>query len=117
MLALAADENFNNDIFRGLLRRKPDLNIVRLQDVGLSGADDPAVLEWAAQAGRVLLTHDASTITHYAYERARADKPMPGVFEVSRGVPIGQVIEDILLLAEYSLEGEWEGQVRYLPLR
>lgn len=117
MLALAADENFNNDIVRGLLRREPDLNIVRLQDVGLSGADDPAVLEWAAQEGRVLLTHDASTITYYAYERTRAGKPMPGVFEVSRDIPVGQVIEDILLLAEYSLEGEWEGQVRYLPLR
>ena len=26
-------------------------------------------------------------------------------------------IEEILLLAEYSLEGEWEGQVRYLPLQ
>ena len=117
MPALAADENFNNDIVRGLSRRKPDLNIVRLQDVGLSGADDPTVLEWAAQEKRVLLTHDASTITHYAYERVRASKPMPGVFEVSRVVPIGQAIEDILLLAEYSLEGEWEGQVRYLPLR
>lgn len=117
MLALAADENFNNDIVRGLLRRKPDLNIVRLQDVGLSGADDTVVLEWAAQEGRILLTHDASTITDYAYERARAGKPMPGVFEVGRDVPIGQVIGDILLLAEYSLEGEWEGQVRYLPLR
>jgi hypothetical protein len=42
---------------------------------------------------------------------------MPGVFEVSRAVPVGQAIEDILLLAEYSLDGEWEGQVRYLPLR
>jgi len=41
----AADENFNNDIVRGLLRRKPDLNIVRVQDAGLSGADDPTVLE------------------------------------------------------------------------
>ena len=117
MLLLAADENFNNDIVRGLLRRKPDLNIVRIQDVGLSGADDPTVLEWAAREGRVLLTHDVSTITHYAYERVRAGKPMPGVFEVSRDTPIGVAIEDILLLAEYSLEGEWEGQVRYLPLR
>jgi len=45
MLALATDENFNNDIVRGLLRRKPDLNIVRVQDAGLSGADDSAVLE------------------------------------------------------------------------
>jgi hypothetical protein len=58
MLALAADENFNNDIVRGALRRKPDLNIVRVQDAGLSGADDPDVLEWAAQQRRVLFTHD-----------------------------------------------------------
>ena len=41
---------------------------------------------------------------------------MPGVFEVSRAIPIGRAIEDILLLAECSLQDEWEGQVRYLPL-
>jgi len=40
MLRLAADENPNNDILRGLLRRRPDLDIIRAQDVGLSGADD-----------------------------------------------------------------------------
>jgi hypothetical protein len=117
MLRLAADENFNNAIIRGLLRRKPDLDIIRVQDVGLSGADDSVVLEWAAKEGRVLLTHDVTTMTHYAYERVKAGKSMPGVFEVSRAVPIGTAIEDILLLAEYSFEGEWEGQVRYLPLR
>lgn len=117
MLRLAADENFNNDIVRGLLRRKPGLDIVRVQEVGLSGADDPTVLEWAAQEGRVLLTHDVTTITRYANERVQAGKRMPGVFEVSRKIPIGAAIEDILLIAECSLEGEWEGQVRYLPLR
>jgi hypothetical protein len=102
---------------RGLLRWQPELDIVSLQDVGLSGADDPTVLEWAAREGRVLLTHDVSTITKYACERVRAGQPMPGVFEVSRSVSIGCAIEDILLLAECSLDGEWEGQVHYLPLR
>ena len=116
MLRLVADENLNNSIVRGLLRRQPELDIVRIQDVGLSGADDPTVLEWAAKEGRVLLTHDVSTITRYAYERVRAGQPMPGVFEVGRNVPIGRAIEDILLLAEYSFDDEWEGQVRYLPL-
>lgn len=116
MLRLAADENFNNDIVRGLLRQKPELDIIRIQDVGLSRADDPTVLEWCAREGRVLLTHDVTTITRYAYERVQAGQPMPGIFEVSRAVPIGRAIEDILLLAECSLEGEWEGQVRYLPL-
>ena len=94
----------------------PDLDIVRIQDVGLSGADDPMVLEWCAREGRILLTHDVTTITRYAYARVQAGQPMPGVFEVSRTVPIGRAIEDILLLAECSLDDEWEGQVRYLPL-
>lgn len=75
------------------------------------------MLEWAAQEGRVLLTHDVATMTRYAYERVRKGKLMPGVFEVGRSVPAGLAIEEILLIAEYSLEGEWEGQVRYLPLR
>jgi ribosomal protein S4E len=47
----------------------------------------------------------------------RAGKSMPGVFEVSRSVPLGVAIEDILLLAECSEEWEWKGQVRYLPFR
>jgi hypothetical protein len=90
---------------------------VRVQDAGLSEADDPTVLEWAAQSGRVLLTHDVATMTRHAYDRVREGMPMPGVFEVGRHVPIGIAIEDIVLLAECSLDGEWEGQVRYLPLR
>src|SRR5919201_1724190 len=90
MLLLVADENFNGNIVRGLFRRQPALDLVRLQDVGLSGADDPAVLAWAAQEERVLLTHDVSTITRYAYERVQEGQPMPGVFEVSRDLPIGR---------------------------
>jgi len=117
VLRLAADENFNYDIVRGILRRNPEADMVRVQEVGLSGADDPAVLEWAAREGRILVTHDVATMTRYAYERVRADEPMPGVFEVSRSVPVGLAIEEILLIIECSFEGEWEGQVRYLPLR
>lgn len=117
MLRFAADENFNNDIVRGLLRRKPDLDIVRIQDVALSGVHDATVLEWCAKEGRILLTHDVTTITRFAYDRVRTSKGMPGVFEVGRGLAIGLVIEDLLLLAERSLDSEWEGQIRYLPLR
>jgi hypothetical protein len=117
MLRLAADENFNNDIVRGVLRRDPAIDVVRVQDAGLSSADDPTILEWAAQSGRVLLTHDVSTMTRYAYDRVREGKPMPGVFEIARAVPIGVAIDEIVLLVECSLEGEWEGQVRYLPLK
>ena len=116
MLRFATDENFKSAILRGILRRKPNLDIVRVQDVGLSEEDDDVILEWAAKENRILLTHDVSTITDFAYQRVRAGKSMPGVFEVGRSVSIRTAIEDILLIAETSLEGAWEGQVRYLPL-
>jgi len=69
MIRLADDENFNDAIVRGVLLRVPDLDLVRVQAAGLSGADDPRVLEWAARENRVLLTHDVSTMTHHAYQR------------------------------------------------
>ena len=116
MLRFAADENFNGHIVRGLLVRNPQLDIVRIQDTDLYGADDPTILEWAAGEGRILLTHDVTTLIGYAYDRVRAGQSMPGVLEVQRRAPIRRAIEDILLVAECSLEGEWEGQVRYLPL-
>ena len=116
MLRFAADENFNNDIVRGLRRRRADIDITRIQDAGLTGKDDPAVLAWCADQRRVLLTHDVRTITRHAYERATAGMTMPGVIEVPRSLPLSRIIDDILVIAEASEEGEWEGQVRYLPL-
>jgi hypothetical protein len=117
MLFLVADENFNNAIVRGLLRVKPDLDIVRVQDVGLSSTDDRTILDWAANENRVLITHDVTTITKYAYERVEAGKYMPGVIEVSRKVSFGAAIEEILYVAEVCKHGELEGQIIYLPLK
>lgn len=115
-IALLADEDFDGDIVRGLFRRQPAIDLVRVQDVGLMSQEDPIVLEWAATQGRVVLTHDVSTMLAAAYVRIEAGLPTPGVFAVSQSLPIGQAIEEILLLFECSVEGEWEGQVRFLPL-
>jgi Domain of unknown function (DUF5615) len=116
MLKLFADENFDNNIVRGLLRRQPNIDIVRVQDVGLSGVEDPIILAWAAQENRILLTHDVATMTRYAYERLANNELMPGVIEVPLELPIGRVIEDIILLVECCLEGDLEGRIQYLPL-
>ena len=70
MLRLVADENFNRDIVRGLLRRLPGIDVVRVQEVGLGGEDDPMVLAWAASEGRLVLTHDKATIGAHGPEQA-----------------------------------------------
>ena len=117
MTALAFDENFNNNVLRGLLRRNPALDIVRIQDAGLAGQTDPAVLAWAATEQRILVSHDVSTLTAFAYDRVKAGQLMPGLIEAGPDVPIATVIEDLLLVAECSAPGEWQNRVLYLPLR
>ncbi len=113
-VSFLADENFRGYITRRLVAEGVD--IVRAQDVGLYAEPDPVVLRWAAEEGRVTLSHDFGTLPHYAYERARSGLAMPGVVMVPQSMPAGQVISDIQLLAECSLEEEWNGRVLYLPL-
>lgn len=116
MLRLAADENFDGRIVRGLLRLLPDLDLVRVQDTSLAEAEDEAVLEWAAREERLVLTHDVSTMTAAAWARVRDGFPMPGLIEVSSEMSIGQAIDEIRLVLLASRSGEFDGQVIFLPL-
>ena len=116
MLRLLADENLDGNIIRGLQRRVKYLNIVRVQDVGLSGVDDPEVSQWASENGRVLVTHDVAMITHFAYERVGRGLSMPGVIEIVSSAAIGQAVEELSLVTECYEDGDLEGRVLYLPL-
>jgi hypothetical protein len=110
------DENFNGRILRGLKRRKPDLDVVIGQDVGLSGQKDPPVLEWAATQGRITLTHDVRTMPKFARERIRDGKYLPGLIVVPEQMPIGEAVRDLMIVVECSEANEWENRIEYLPL-
>jgi len=117
VIRLLADEDFNNDLVRGLLRRVPTADLVRVQDLGMRGATDEALLARAASEARVVLTHDVTTLVARGYERVRAGLAMPGVIAVSQRLPPSQVIEDLQLAVECSTAADWNDRVIYLPLR
>ena len=73
MIRFLADEDFNNDLLRALRRRRPVVDVVRVQDVGLSGRPDPDVLAWAAEQGRVLLTHQGKYQARLLGDRLAAE--------------------------------------------
>lgn len=95
----------------------PSIDILRARHVGMAETPDPEILEWAAQEGRLVLSHDRNTMQGDAYDRVIAGLPMPGLFLVVKGQPIEPIAQDIALVAFSSIEGEWENQIRFLPLR
>jgi len=115
LLRLLADENFTHDVVRGLIRHPDQFDIVVTPDEML-GADDPTILEWAAQENRIVLTHDVNTMTGFAWARVTTGKPMPGLFVVSNSAKAGAIIDDLLMIEACSQPGEYANRVEFLPM-
>lgn len=117
MLRLASDADVHGDIVRGLLRRRPDLDLVRVQDALPEGTSDPRVLAWAAVEDRVLLTNDRNTMVGFAVERATAGQLLPGLIVATNEQSIGSTIDDLLLIVECMSEEEIRSHILFLPIR
>ncbi len=116
MLRLLIDQDIDQDILRGLLRRIPDLDAMTAYDVGMSEAPDPELLAWAAEAGRILVTHDRRTMPAHAARRLAAGDDIAGVIVVSRRIPISTAIDELEIAVLCSEPEEWQNLVRHIPL-
>jgi predicted nuclease of predicted toxin-antitoxin system len=117
MFRLLADEDFNNRILRGLQRREPGIDIVRVQDVEeLAGHPDPDVLEWAARENRIILSHDKETLVGFAWDRVRRGLPMPGVFLVEALENIGTAVDELAVIVGASEPEEYRDRVVFIPI-
>jgi len=112
-----ADENFDGRILAALVERIEAFDIVRVQDTEIYQAPDSAVLAWAADHGRILLTHDVQTLINDAFARVRAGLAMPGVIEVHRDTPLGLAIDELEIMLGASTPADFADQVRFIPLQ
>jgi len=116
MIKFLTDEDYNNIILSGVLLRLPEMDVMRVQDVGLMNVHDSIVLAWAAQENRIVLTHDVTTLLDEAYQRVAEGLPMPGVMVSPQLLPVAPIINDLVFLAENSADDEWDNEVVFLPI-
>ena len=117
----AIDADLPRALFSGLVRRSPELDVNRVQDVGFGSAPDPEVPAFAASEGRITVSRDKSTMLDYAASRVRQGETMPGLllvrpkFARRHGQGLGTVIDEPILIAECSAAEEWEGVIQFIP--
>ncbi len=116
MLRLLTDEDVHGDIVKGLLKRQPTLDLLRVQDVGLRKTADSTILDWAAQHDRVVVSVDKKTLAGDAWNRVVNGKPMPGVAILRTILSIGQAIDELELIALVGEPEDFRDQVIYLPM-
>jgi hypothetical protein len=110
-----ADADLNHKIVVGLRRREPSVDFLAARDGGVVGLPDPDVIAVAADAGRILVSHDRKTMPGYL-AHFRETRSSPGIIIVSQDLDIGAAIEDLLLIWATTDLNEWLNHVRFVPL-
>lgn len=110
-----ADADLKQAIVMGTIRRQPNLDFQSAYAARLDGKKDPEVLAIAAQAGRVLVTHDRKTMPA-EFGKFIMSKNSSGVLILSQNLSISDAIEALILIWEASTAEEWVNQIMSLPL-
>jgi hypothetical protein len=111
-----ADNDLNEQIVAGVLRRSSELEFRRVREFGFTRRNDTFLLEYAAEQGFIIVSHDVNTMTAAAYKRLTEGKPLSGLFMVPQTFPISPIIDNLLLIWSVSDAEDWTGQVTFLPL-
>lgn len=114
MLPLLSDEDLKNAIVARLQLHFPEIDLVRVQDVGLMQTPDPVILEYAASHHRVIVTHDRNTMTGHAQDRMGQGLLMTGLIVLGQFLNIGKAIQEVGTLALAGGPGDLDGQILYL---
>ena len=91
------------------------MDFLSANKANLEGEPDPAVLAFAAEQGRVLVTSDFRTMPSYFGEFLQAEGSSPGVFLVKQHAPIARVIDALVLVWAASDADEWRDRIVEIP--
>jgi predicted nuclease of predicted toxin-antitoxin system len=92
------------------------MDFLSANDADLEGVPDPEVLAIAAEQDRILVSHDFQTMPRHFGEFLQARGSSPGVFLVQQYSPVGDVIEELVLVWAASDAEEWKNRILNIPL-
>ncbi len=114
-LSIYMDVHIPLVITEGLRRR--EIDVLTSQEDGTAELDDEALLDRATILGRLLFTQDQDFLG-LAASRQGSGIAFAGILFVhQQGASIGQIIDDIELIASCGEPDEFSNRVTYLPLR
>ena len=112
-----ADEDLSYPIVLARRRLEPAIEFPTVPELGLQSAGDERLLEFAASADWLIVSHDVTTMGPAAERRVLAGRSMAGLFLIPQGrVAVRAVADDLLLIWSASAREEWAGRIVYLPL-
>lgn len=109
-----ADADLDQRIITAIVRREPQLDFQTAVAASIIGLLDPAVLKIAAQEGRLLVSHDQTTMPHH-FADFISNETSAGLIIVPQHLSIAIVVERLIFLWETEQAEQWVNRICYLP--
>jgi hypothetical protein len=115
--SLLIDECLPHSVNRGLLRRLPDVSLLRVgeEDAPAIGATDAELLAFCEQHQRILVTADRSTMPVQVQRYAAAGGQTWGVLVARPHCSLHELIDHLELVIDASESEEWINRYEYVP--
>jgi len=110
-----ADADFNQIIVSAIVRRSPQIDFRTATAAGFASVPDTEVLAIAARDGRVLVTHDRTTMPAY-FRQFIQSASSPGLIVVPQSLSIREVADTLILIWTVTGADEWTNRIVYLPI-
>jgi hypothetical protein len=112
------DENVDPLFRTELLRHQPEMIVWRIGDPTTPprGSPDPDILRWCEANLFILVTNNRKSMPQHLQTHLAAGRHMPGIFELSPNMSIGEIIEELILIWFVSDIDEYRDKLLYLPL-
>ena len=97
--------------------RLRSIDVLTAQEDGSAELADDVLLKRATELGRVLVSQDEDLLGEGARWLSEGKKFSGIIYAHQLRITIGQMVEDLELIARATSQNEWWGRVEYLPLR
>jgi hypothetical protein len=121
VLRYVLDEHLRGIVWRAFVQHNQHssypVDVVRVGDppAPALGTLDPAILVWAEQQGRILVSLDKRSLPGHLANHLGAGRHSPGILVIRLSATVPEVLEYLVLAAYAGDPAEYQDTLRHIP--
>ncbi len=113
------DENLSPLYKEGLLRHLPNLTVITIGDPNAPPKStlDPEILIWCQKNDFIIVTNNRTSMPVHLAEHLKQYDYCCGIFVLRKKFTIGEIINNLVLIAQTSDAERYRNFISYIPLK
>lgn len=112
------DENVDPAYVNAIRKRNRDIVVRAVGEPAVPSKStlDQDILKWCEEKQFVLVTNNRKSMPPHLNDHLAEGRHIPGIITLSRKMSVGEMIEELIFLAEASNKDEFQDRIEHMPI-